>query len=78
MFIYGSNLEEFYKTIPKEILPQEYGGNAVKLQDLIDQWEQKSLSYIEYFQDNDQYGIDEHLRVKDEKTSTKSKFLGIF
>lgn len=78
MFVHSSNLEEFHKIIPKEILPQEYGGEAGCLQDLIDQWEQKVLSYQEYFQDNEQYGIDESLREKNSEVATRSKFLGIF
>ncbi|KAM7344537.1 alpha-tocopherol transfer protein-like isoform 2-T2 [Cochliomyia hominivorax] len=78
MFVYGANLEELYKIIPQDLLPQEYGGKAGNLQDLIDQWEQKVLSHLEYFKDNEKYRIDESLREKSLDTTTRSKFLGIF
>ncbi|XP_037813932.1 alpha-tocopherol transfer protein-like [Lucilia sericata] len=78
MFVHGSDLEQLYKSIPREILPLEYGGEAGSLQDLIDQWEQKVLSYVKYFKDNDKYGVDESLRVKNSDGATRSKFLGIF
>ncbi|XP_065367966.1 alpha-tocopherol transfer protein-like [Calliphora vicina] len=78
MFVHGSDREELFKAIPKEILPQEYGGESSSLQVLIDQWEQTVLSYVQYFQDNDKYGVDETLRVKNSDMATRSKFLGIF
>lgn len=39
--IHGSNYESLHSTVPKEILPKEYGGTDGKLQDLIDYWQQK-------------------------------------
>lgn len=78
MFVHGSKREELYKIIPKEILPEEYGGLNGSLQDLIDKWEQKILSYSEYFKEDDQYGVDETLRIKEaEVSSSKSADLGL-
>lgn len=78
MHVHGADREELYQQVPKEILPAEYGGKNASLQDLIDQWEQKVLSYVDYFSDNDQFGVDESLRVKSNEVSTRTKFLGIF
>lgn len=73
MFVHGSKHEELFKIIPKDILPAEYGGNNICLQELIDHWEQKILSYAKFFEEDDQYGVDEELRVKpDIQTSDTS------
>lgn len=78
MFVHGSKREELYKIIPKDILPKEYGGLSGSLQDLIDHWEQKVLSYADYFKEDQQYGVDESLRIKPvEVTSPQSTDLGI-
>lgn len=45
-------------------MPKEYGGLGTSIQDLIDLWEQKILSYTEYFKEEEKYGIDESLRIK--------------
>lgn len=45
-------------------MPLEYGGEAGPIQTIIDDWEQKILSYRQYFQeDEEQFGVDEQLRV---------------
>lgn len=70
MFVHGSNREDLFKTIPKEALPTEYGGNNGSLQELIDHWEQKVLSYGDFFKEDTNYGVDESLRVKNSSDST--------
>lgn len=44
----------------------------MSLQELIDYWEEKILSYIDYFKEEQQYGVDESLRVKVEANNTTS------
>ncbi|XP_023295375.2 alpha-tocopherol transfer protein-like [Lucilia cuprina] len=78
MFVHGSKREELFKIIPKEILPEEYGGLNGSLQNLIDKWEEKILSYRDYFKEDEQYGVDESLRIKEvEVTDTKSTDMGL-
>ncbi|XP_052871522.1 alpha-tocopherol transfer protein-like, partial [Anopheles cruzii] len=55
-------LESLYKHIPNSMLPAEYGGEAGPIQDLVDAWAKKMLSYKEYFQEEEQYGTDEKKR----------------
>lgn len=55
-------------------MPFEYGGDAGPVQDIIDEWEQKLLSYRQYFQeDEEQFGVDERKRVGS-STSSDSLF----
>lgn len=48
--------------IPKQYLPEEYGGSNGVIQDVIDHWEKKLLSYRDHFEDEKQYGTNEKLR----------------
>ncbi|XP_037951006.1 alpha-tocopherol transfer protein-like [Teleopsis dalmanni] len=57
-----SKYETLYKYIPKECLPAEYGGSNGTVQDVIETWERKLLSYKDYFEDEAQYGTNEKLR----------------
>lgn len=34
MVVHGSNREELYKTVPQELLPNEYGGKAGSMKEL--------------------------------------------
>lgn len=57
-------MEALYKHIPKEMLPSEYGGDAGPIQDIVDYWEKKILSYRDYFMEEElKYGTDERKRV---------------
>ncbi|XP_065367111.1 alpha-tocopherol transfer protein-like [Calliphora vicina] len=62
MTIYGSNIEKMYEKIPLKYLPKEYGGENGSIPELIAEWEQKILSYRDYFLEEANYGTDEHLR----------------
>lgn len=41
MHFHTNTIEELYEFIPREILPEEYGGNAGKLDDLKEQFWRK-------------------------------------
>lgn len=67
-------MESLYSVIPRKILPKEYGGETGTIQSLTDQWEEKLLSYREYFlDDNAKYGVDDRQRIG----GTKNPLLGI-
>jgi len=64
LHVHGNNMESLYKIIPRRLMPEEYGGEAGPIQDIIDEWEKKLLSYRQYFQeDEEQFGVDESKRV---------------
>lgn len=45
-------------------MPTEYGGEAGPIQEIINEWEQKILSYRQYFhEDEEQFGVDERKRA---------------
>lgn len=62
LYVHGSDLESLYKHVPRRLLPQEYGGEAGPIQNIIDYWEQKIIAYRDYFLEEDQYGTDEKKR----------------
>ncbi|KNC21669.1 hypothetical protein FF38_09802 [Lucilia cuprina] len=62
MTIYGSNIEKMYEKIPLKYLPKEYGGENGSIPEILAEWEQKFLSYRDYFIEDAKYGTDEQLR----------------
>ncbi|XP_059608766.1 retinol-binding protein pinta-like [Phlebotomus argentipes] len=69
------NTEELFKCIPRKLFPTEYGGEAGKIEDIIDFWEQKLITYSEWFkEDEEQYGVDEEKRQKPYKDATQEFF----
>ncbi|XP_016973950.1 alpha-tocopherol transfer protein-like [Drosophila rhopaloa] len=56
------NLEQLNKVIPREYLPEEYGGSNGRIADIQAEAEKQLLSYKSYFAEDSQYGVDEHLR----------------
>ncbi|XP_037813921.1 alpha-tocopherol transfer protein-like [Lucilia sericata] len=62
MTIYGSNIEKMYEKIPLKYLPKEYGGENGSIPEILAEWEQKFLSYRDYFKEDAKYGTDEQLR----------------
>lgn len=62
LYVHGHDLESLYRHVPKKLLPAEYGGDAGPLQDIINSWEKKLVSYRDYFLEEDQYGTEEKKR----------------
>lgn len=62
MTIYGSNLDALYEKVPLKYWPKEYGGENGSIPEIIAEWEQKFLSYRDYFIEDAKYGTDEELR----------------
>lgn len=56
-------MEAMHKHIPKNLLPVEYGGENGTIQDLIEYWEKKILSYRDFLLEDDTFGTDESKRV---------------
>lgn len=77
LFVHGGKREELFKIIPKKFLPKDYGGEGKSVQELIDYWEEKILSYIEFFKEENQYGADESKRIKEEITNQADTSLGL-
>lgn len=62
-------MESLYTQVPKELLPAEYGGNAGPIQDMVDQWEKKIMSYRDFFLTDEQYRTEESKRPGKPKNS---------
>ncbi|RZB38689.1 CRAL TRIO domain containing protein [Asbolus verrucosus] len=57
-----ADLESLYKFVPKEILPEEYGGTAGKMADFSDQWLKKLAEYTSWFKEQENIKADESKR----------------
>ncbi|CAG9099755.1 unnamed protein product [Plutella xylostella] len=66
-FVHNKNYEEFYKHIPKNILPEEYGGTAGTVADNIDYWKSKVKEYKTVLEESLQCGADEARRPEKSK-----------
>lgn len=62
-------MESLYSVIPKKFLPTEYGGEAGPIQDMVDHWEKKLMSYRDFFLEDGQYRVDESKRPGKPKDS---------
>ncbi|KAM8711088.1 hypothetical protein ACLKA7_000251 [Drosophila subpalustris] len=60
-YVYKS-LEQLYEVIPREYLPEEYGGSNGRIADIIAQMEQDMIDYNDYMKEDSQYGVNEQLR----------------
>ncbi|CAH4004614.1 unnamed protein product [Pieris brassicae] len=47
--IHNKNYEEFYKCVPREVLPAEYGGDGGTMREIIDYWKRKFREYEVYY-----------------------------
>ncbi|XP_005190332.1 alpha-tocopherol transfer protein-like [Musca domestica] len=63
------DLESLYKSVPKDILPEEYGGMAGKINDFISQWNAKLTDYTPWFKEQESKKSNESLRLGSPKTS---------
>lgn len=58
-----STMESLYEYVPREYLPEEYGGTNGRVQDTLDEWEKRMNSYKAFFEEDRQYVTNEKLRV---------------
>lgn len=63
--------DDLGKYIGKEHLPVEYGGTNSSIEEIIAQTEKDLLAFNDYFMEDDQYGVTEHLRLE-KRISTES------
>ncbi|XP_061393110.1 alpha-tocopherol transfer protein-like [Musca vetustissima] len=77
LYVHGGKREELFKIIPKKFLPKDYGGECKSIQELIDYWEEKMLSYMEFYKEENQFGVDESKRIKEETTNPPETSMGL-
>ncbi|XP_044737796.1 alpha-tocopherol transfer protein-like [Chrysoperla carnea] len=63
-----SDMESLHKFIPKDVLPEEYGGTAGKLQVFHDQWMKTLEEYQPWFDEQENIKADESKRPGKPKT----------
>ncbi|KAH8270835.1 hypothetical protein KR018_006379, partial [Drosophila ironensis] len=56
------NLEQLHAVIPREYLPEEYGGTNGRIADIQADMEERLLAYQDYFLEDSQFRVDEQLR----------------
>ncbi|XP_047098519.1 alpha-tocopherol transfer protein-like [Schistocerca piceifrons] len=65
-----ANLESLHKHVPKEILPEEYGGDAGPIDKIQSEWRSRIERNAAFFKEDDKYGVDESKRPGKPKTQT--------
>lgn len=61
-------MDSLFQYVDQKLLPLEYGGLGGPIQDIVDEWEKKILSYREFFLEDEKYGVNEKLRPGKPKT----------
>lgn len=68
IYVHTAGLESLYKYVPKEVLPEEYGGYAGPLDVIHNQWVKKMQSYRGWFKAQESVKTDESKRPGKPKT----------
>ncbi|XP_002026122.2 uncharacterized protein LOC6601034 [Drosophila persimilis] len=63
LYVHGSKWEALYEQVPKKYLPVEYGGENGSIPEIIAEWEQRILAYRGFWEEENNYGTDESLRL---------------
>uniref|UniRef100_A0A336LTX9 CSON004507 protein n=1 Tax=Culicoides sonorensis TaxID=179676 RepID=A0A336LTX9_CULSO len=59
---HGTNMDGLFRFIPQKLFPNEYGGEAGTIDELMSVWEEKFKKYRGYFEEDENYGTIEKLR----------------
>ncbi|KAE8751184.1 hypothetical protein FOCC_FOCC002012 [Frankliniella occidentalis] len=73
-----NSLESLLDHIPQDILPKDYGGQEASSDELCETWNQKLISYREYFLNTEKLQSNETLRLEKRKQNTFSNIEGSF
>lgn len=68
--------KSLFKVVPRKVLPEEYGGEALPVQGLIDDLEKRMVAFNDYFIEDEKYGVDESKRIG-QQTKYFENFPGI-
>lgn len=68
-----TSFADLSKDVPLDVLPEEYGGNGGKLDEIASYWKSKIESYKDWFAEDQKYRNDEKKRPGKPKT-TESVF----
>ncbi|XP_037955090.1 alpha-tocopherol transfer protein-like [Teleopsis dalmanni] len=66
---FHNNIESLYKVVPKDLLPNEYGGKAGPIIELTQMWKKKLNDYTAWFKEQEDKKANESLRPGSPKTS---------
>ena len=69
MRVHGDDLESLHKEISKEILPKEYGGEGMSIEELTNYWKKKCESRSEWLMQRENMKTDESRRPGEPQTS---------
>ncbi|KAJ9598613.1 hypothetical protein L9F63_010703 [Diploptera punctata] len=62
LYVYGSDLTELYKHVPRSLLPKEYGGENGTIREIDSAWKNKMKSYRNWFIEHEKKKSDETKR----------------
>lgn len=73
IFVY-SGYKSIYNHIPRELLPKDYGGDDLSLEEMTEAWRKELLDNREFFLDQSKRRSDESKRLKGSGTNPKDRF----
>lgn len=62
-FIIHQKAEDLYEHIPRDVMTVEYGGHNGYQVEALKHWEEIMLRYKDYFATDDNFGVNDRLRV---------------
>ncbi|KAJ8958466.1 hypothetical protein NQ318_002255 [Aromia moschata] len=77
-FVVHKDIESLLKVIPKEVLPKDYGGDEKSLDELQELYSKKIEEYREFFDQRDQWKVDEELRPSNNLNNDLYSWYGSF
>lgn len=63
IYVHGADMDALYKVVPRKLLPEEYGGEAGAIADIVKASEERLLAHREFFIEDEKYGVEEKKRV---------------
>ncbi|CRK86619.1 CLUMA_CG000456, isoform A [Clunio marinus] len=63
VFVHGHDMESLYKSIPRKLLPKEYGGEAGTIEEIAKDVEKRLIARRDFFLEDEKFGVDEKKRV---------------
>ncbi|XP_067010634.2 alpha-tocopherol transfer protein [Anabrus simplex] len=66
--VHTDGMGNLFDSVPREIFPEDYGGEEPPLRDLLEKWKKKMIEYRDYFRKDDDLKADESKRPGKPKT----------
>lgn len=74
IFVYAGGASNLYKHVPQKLLPKDYGGDDLSLEEMTENWRKELLANRDWFLDYASRRSDESKRPKDGKANPRDRY----